>query len=144
MDLYDAEVAPDPDRWLALDEGERIVLVELYHRQARVPLPKLARTLHAATHVVVENQLAERDDAVTRALSRLMKQGLSRHEAIHAIGAVVAEEIYGGIHKPGITLNRCVPRTMQPSSDLRQRFGVQWVTANSAYMDASREERGTP
>jgi hypothetical protein len=103
MDLYDAEVAPDPDRWLALGEGERIVLVELHHRQARVPLPKSARTLHAATHVVVENQLAERDDAVTRALSRLMKQGLSRHEAVHAIGAVVAEEIYGGIHKPGTT-----------------------------------------
>jgi len=45
-------------------------------------------------HVVVENQLALNDEPVVRALARLMKEGLSRHDAVHAIGCVVAEEIY--------------------------------------------------
>jgi hypothetical protein len=103
MDRYDPEVAPNPEDWLALDEGERVVLVEWYHRDARIALPKATRTLHATTHVVVENQLAEKDDAATRALTRLLKQGLSRHDAVHAIGSVVAEEIYGAVHSPETT-----------------------------------------
>jgi hypothetical protein len=103
MDRYDPDVAPHQEDWLALDEAERVVLVEWYHRDARIPLPKAARRLHATTHVVVENQLAEKDEPVMRALSRLVKQGLSRHDAVHAIGSVVAEEIYGAIHSPDTT-----------------------------------------
>ncbi len=94
MDQYDPEVAPDPRDWLALDEGERILLVEEHHRNARVALPKSARRLHASMHVVVENQLAMADEPVVRALGRLIREGLSRHDAVHAIGTVVAEEIY--------------------------------------------------
>ena len=45
-------------------------------------------------HVVVENQLALADEPVVRALDRLVREGLSRHDAVHAIGSVVAEEIY--------------------------------------------------
>lgn len=97
MDRYDPEVAPDPEDWVALDEGERILLVEWYHRDARIDIPKAARTLHASMHVVVENQLAENDEPVVRALARLMKEGLSRHDAVHAIGSVVAEEIYDAL-----------------------------------------------
>lgn len=97
MDRYDPEIAPNPEDWLALDEEERVVLVEWYHRDARIDLPKAARTLHATIHVVVENQLVENDEPVTRALTRLMKEGLSRHEAVHAIGSVVAEEIYDAL-----------------------------------------------
>ena len=44
--------------------------------------------------VVVENQLALADEPVVRALDRLVREGLSRHDAVHAIGSVVAEEIY--------------------------------------------------
>lgn len=94
MDRYDPEIAAAPEDWLALDEGERILLVESYHRDARIPLPKRARTLHASIHVIVENQLALNDERVVRALARLMKEGLSRHDAIHAIGSIVTEEIY--------------------------------------------------
>jgi hypothetical protein len=94
MDRYDPEVTPAADDWLALDEGERILLVESYHRDARIDLPKAARRLHASIHVVVENQLASNDEPVVRALARLMKEGLSRHDAVHAIGSVVAEHIY--------------------------------------------------
>ena len=45
-------------------------------------------------HVIVENQLALNDEPVVRALARLMKEGLSRHDAVHAIGSVVAENIH--------------------------------------------------
>lgn len=97
MDRYDPEVAPDPEDWVSLDEAERIVLVEWYHRDARIEIPKAARTLHASIHVVVENQLAENDEPVVRALARLMKEGLSRHDAVHAIGCVVSEEIFDAL-----------------------------------------------
>ena len=94
MDRYDPEMSPAGEDWLETDEGERILLVEEYHRDARISLPKRARKLHATMHVIVENQMASNDEPVVRALGRLMKEGLSRHEAVHAIGSVVAEEIY--------------------------------------------------
>jgi hypothetical protein len=94
MDRYDPELAPDPNEWLELDEGERLLLVEDYHRDARIALPRKARRLHATIHTVVENQLALNDEPVVRALGRLMKEGLSRHDAVHAIGSRVAEQIY--------------------------------------------------
>ena len=94
MERYDPEIAPAPEEWLALDEGERILLIEAYHRDARIALPKAARKLHASIHTVVENQLALNDEPVVRAFARLRKEGLSRHEAVHAIGSVVAEWLY--------------------------------------------------
>lgn len=94
MERYDPEIPPDPGQWLALDEDERLILVEDYHRDARVRLPRAARRLHATMHAVVENQLAENDDPVVRALSRVIKEGLSRHDAIHALGSVVARNLY--------------------------------------------------
>ena len=94
MERYDPEVAPTGAEWLGIDEGERLLLVEESHRDARIPLPKRARRLHASMHVIVENQLAANDEPVVRALGRLMKEGLSRHDAVHAIGSVVAEEVY--------------------------------------------------
>ena len=98
MYRYDPDVAPSREDWLALDEGERIVLAEWYHRDARIRLPRAVRTLHATIHVVVENQLAENDEPVNRALARLMTEGLSRHDAVHAIGSVVAEELYDAMN----------------------------------------------
>ncbi len=92
MNRYDPSQVPDPAEWLALDEQERIVLVEQYHRRTRVDLPNLK--LHATIHVVAENQLASHDEPVVRALARLVKEGLTRHDAVHAIGSVVAEQIY--------------------------------------------------
>ena len=63
--------------------------------------------LHAAIHVVVENQTALNERPVPETLEKLMQQGLDRHEAIHAIGAVLSEDMYeimqGGNtgHDPG-------------------------------------------
>ena len=44
--------------------------------------------------MAVENQLAADEGPAIRALARLMKEGLSRHDAVHAIGSLVAEQIY--------------------------------------------------
>jgi len=92
MQHYDPEQPPNPEAWLALDESERIRLVERYHRQAGFELPN-AR-LHATIHAVIENQLARGDPAAApRALQRLRREGLTRHEALHAIGSVLAQHI---------------------------------------------------
>ena len=51
--------------------------------------------MHATVHAAVESQLAEGSPPETKeALEALLKAGYSRHEAIHFIGAVVADEIY--------------------------------------------------
>ncbi|MGH8498351.1 MAG: hypothetical protein ACRERV_06025 [Methylococcales bacterium] len=95
IDHYDPKLAPDPKEWLALDEGERHILVLQFHRDARIPLPKSARSTHVAIHTIVENQLAMEDQEIVRtALVRLMEQGLNRHDAIHAIGSVLIVHLY--------------------------------------------------
>jgi hypothetical protein len=83
-----------PKNGSLLSEMERLLLVEGYHRDVRADLPKGQRRLHASIHVVVENQLAANDEPVVRALARLLKEGLSRHDAVHAIGCAVSETIY--------------------------------------------------
>ena len=90
---YDPDKTPNPQQWLALDEQMRIHWAEQYHRAKRVKLPDV--TAHAAIHVIIENQIAENLDPVVRAMARLAREGLSRHECIHAIGSVLAEHIYG-------------------------------------------------
>jgi len=85
MQRYDPFKAPDPQEWLSLDEQERIVLVEDYHRRTRISLPN--ETAHATIHAIVENQVAAGDELpVARTLRRLMAEGLDRHEGLHAIG----------------------------------------------------------
>lgn len=92
MKRYDPNVAPDPEGWLALDEAKRLALVADYHRQKRIQVPK--QDLHAATHVIVENQAALGDELpVRRTIERLTGEGLDRHEAVHAVGSVLMEQL---------------------------------------------------
>ncbi|MEO3693535.1 hypothetical protein [Roseateles paludis] len=55
---------------------------------------------HAAMHVIVENQIASVFGPTVRAMARLQGQGLSRHDAIHAIGSVVAEFMFMALRQP--------------------------------------------
>jgi hypothetical protein len=90
---YDPEEAPDPAEWLERDKDERLLLVEAYHARAGVDLPNA--NLHAAFHVIVENQIALGDELpVGRTVERLMAEGLSRHEAVHAVGSVLTALVY--------------------------------------------------
>jgi hypothetical protein len=42
----------------------------------------------------VENQLALGEEMVVKTLARLQGEDLSRHDALHAIGSVLAENLY--------------------------------------------------
>ncbi len=99
MEIYDALTAPDPKEWLETDEYEQLDLVEDYHRRVRAPLSRSQRTLHANLHVVIENQIAAADPALAgQTVERLMKEGLDRHEAVHAVAAIMAVKIQEVVH----------------------------------------------
>ena len=50
---------------------------------------------HVNIHVAVESQIANGEPKGTaETVEALMRQGLSRHEAIHAVGTVLTDEIY--------------------------------------------------
>ncbi len=73
-----------------MDEHERMMLVMEYHREAGVELPN--EPVHAVVHVVVESQITLGDEmSAQAALERLMREGLDRHEAIHAVGSVLMD-----------------------------------------------------
>ena len=93
MQRYDPLEAPDPEEWLELDEQERIDLVQEYHRRAGIHPAN--EKLHATLHAIVEAQIALKEETpVRRIAQRLIGEGLDRHDAIHAIGMVLAEHIY--------------------------------------------------
>jgi len=88
---YDPAAAPDPKTWNASDEMEYLIAIERSHKKN---MPQLR--LHAAIHMVVENQVALGDETpVRKTLDRLQEEGLDRHDAIHAIGSILAEHLHG-------------------------------------------------
>ena len=91
MTPYDPDHAPAAAEWLALDERERIRLIADYHRAAGIT-PANAQ-VHAAMHSVVENQLAEEMATVRETVMRLCAEGLTRHEAVHAVGSVLVAHL---------------------------------------------------
>lgn len=92
MRYYDPEQAPKAAEWLALDKQERIDLAETFHRKTRIEVPDVR--MHATIHAVIKNQIAEAHEPVVRAMYRLTSTGLTRHDALHAIGSVLAEHIF--------------------------------------------------
>jgi hypothetical protein len=125
---YQPGVAPDAAEWLCLDESGRIQLVEAYHAAEGVELPSVR--VHAAIHVIVENQIAENVEAVVEAMERLVKKGgLARHDAIHAIGAVVTEHLFddikgGSSRTAGDVIDRYLAAIRQITAKRwRQRYG---------------------
>jgi hypothetical protein len=105
---YDASTAPDPQAWLELDEQERIDLVIAYHRRYHLPMGQDPK-MHGVAHVIVENQVAMGDATVVPAtLARLMREGLNRHDAIHAIGSVLMGIVFDVVTEKadaGVDLN---------------------------------------
>jgi len=97
---YNPEKAPNQEKWCALEEAQRLDAVSAYHRRMRVKVPK--PEIHAAIHVIVENQLAVGFDLAADALDRLRVEGLDRHEAIHAIGSVLIGHVQS-LMKEGAT-----------------------------------------
>lgn len=97
---YDPATGPsDPARWLELDEHDRLDAIGAAHEGAFAP-KAVARdevnpNAHNAFHMIVENQLAADDPPQARqALARLVAAGLDRHEALHAIVALVTDHLW--------------------------------------------------
>ncbi|MBC8008056.1 MAG: hypothetical protein H7X76_08435 [Prolixibacteraceae bacterium] len=84
---YDPNAAPDAAQWLALGEDERMRLVCSYYESVGTPSADLQ--VHVAVQPVVETYLAMGVVAASRALDRLLAEGLTRHEATNAIGNVL-------------------------------------------------------
>ena len=92
MDRYDADTAPDPAAWLALDDGQRLALVRAHHRGRvlRIHPKDFDPRIHAVLHATVETQIATGDPPATRrAVERLVGDGLRRHAAVHAAAEVL-------------------------------------------------------
>jgi len=88
VERYDPLKSPDAEEWLELDEDERISLVEAYHRRKRIKPPNAL--MHATMHALVETQIAMGDELpVKRTLERLQREGLDRHDAVHAVANVL-------------------------------------------------------
>jgi hypothetical protein len=95
MNDYDPSIEPDKQSWLEATEGERIAVVTAFHEKHDKKLDRKALIIHSAVHVVVENQLALGVELLPETVARLIRQGLSRHEAIHAVGAIISGDILG-------------------------------------------------
>lgn len=122
LERYDPESAPDPEAWIAADDDERVRLIRGAHRRLRVELPN--ERLHAILHLIVENQVALGNETpAAGTLQRLMGEGLTRHEALHAVGSVLAghmNDLVGGQNDPTVDANAPYFR------DLRRLTAKSW------------------
>ena len=94
MDTYNPSLPPNKEEWLEATESERMSIVREYHKKIDDNLDEKALEIHSAIHVIVENQLAMEVELLPETLAKLMRQGLDRHEAIHAIGAIISGDIF--------------------------------------------------
>lgn len=94
MDTYNPNKPVDSENWLALDEATRIELVYDFHSGLELEITEDGLRVHSSIHVIVENQLAMGVDLIPETIAKLTRQGLNRHEAIHAIGAIISEDIF--------------------------------------------------
>ena len=75
-----------------MDEAARLDLIYEFHEE-HGEFGESMET-HATIHAVVETQLAMDVPNARDALVRLRKSGLARHDAIHAIGSVLAKHLH--------------------------------------------------
>ncbi|MEM9692946.1 MAG: hypothetical protein AAGA56_10400 [Myxococcota bacterium] len=76
--------------WAELDDPTRLRRIVAYHNA----LPEEARPpdgqAHARMHLSVENRLHDDASAANIALAQLLADGMSRHQALHAIAFVMS------------------------------------------------------
>lgn len=96
MNTYNPLVEPNKEEWLALSECDRIDSVKEFHENSNDDEfeEEAALSIHSTLHVIVENQLAMGVALISETIAKLTRQGLDRHEAIHAIGAIISEDIF--------------------------------------------------
>lgn len=90
---YRADHEPGDSFWADLSEEEQIHAIIQHHRLRNIELPDAQ--LHALTHLLVEQHLAcGKSPVAVASLRRLVGEGLSRHEAVHAIGWVLTTTMH--------------------------------------------------
>ncbi|MGI2029721.1 hypothetical protein [Endozoicomonas acroporae] len=95
MKYYNPDKPLNISEWLVLDDAQRKILVYNFHESIGAEFQDDgALTMHSYMHVVVENQIAANVDLVSETVTKLVRQGLSRHEALHAISAIIVEDIF--------------------------------------------------
>ncbi len=96
MSTYNPLIEPDKDEWLESSEYDRIDAVREFHENFDDDEFEEdgALSIHSTLHVIVENQLAMGVELIPETIAKLTRQGLDRHEAIHAIGAIISEDIF--------------------------------------------------
>ncbi|MFT3914664.1 MAG: DUF1841 domain-containing protein [Anaeromyxobacteraceae bacterium] len=96
---YDAERAPDAAPWSAASREDRVRAVEAFHAASQAPHPPIERArIHAALHVVVEDQLAKGEPPeAARAVARLVAGGATRHAALHEVGRVASAALQAAL-----------------------------------------------
>ncbi len=101
MHQYNPAKSPGPEEWLALDELTRLDLISQFHEDHG----EFGESMdaHAGIHAVVETQLAMDVPNARSALGRLRRSGLTRHDAIHAIGSVLAEHMNEVVTNPDVS-----------------------------------------
>lgn len=124
---YNPEKPPDASQWLALDESERIAMVESWHRRARLRIP--GANVHAIIHTIVENQIALGESVIGENVARLRAEGLSRHDAIHAIGSILAEQIFHAVKGTSAS----APNLKEAYYDrVRRLSAAEWLRSGSS------------
>ena len=96
---YDAERAPDAGPWSAAPQEDRVCAVEAFHGASQAPHPPIERArVHAALHVVVEDQLAKGEPPeAARAVARLVAGGMTRHAALHEVGRAASAALQAAL-----------------------------------------------
>ena len=91
MREYNPAKSPDRQQWMALDKTRQLELVRQAHTD--MDAGESAVASHCGMHSAVETQIAENSPGVRNAMGRLRKQGISRHNAVHAIGLVLIQHM---------------------------------------------------
>jgi hypothetical protein len=98
-----------------------------YHRRNHLTLGGSAK-LHGTVHAIVENQVALGDATVVPAtLDRLMREGLDRHDAVHAVGSVVMGIVFDAVREKG-----------KDAGDINARYSRELATLTAADWRAQR------
>lgn len=119
---YDPSKSPDPEEWKSLEEEERIERVLSYHLEEGMEMPNAH--VHSVIHAVIEYQIALGDEyPVEEAQQRLMKEGLGRHDSIHAIGAVLSKYLW----QVGTGRNKSDDFTADYFDEIRDLTVQKWI-----------------
>lgn len=127
LTYYDPAKAPEPADWLALSESERMRVVQTFHAVNRIKVPHMKG--HSAFHVIVENQIAQGFGPSVRAVDRLQREGLSRHDAVHAVASVVSEVSYEAMS--GQSPDEAATMQSRMNAAIERLSASQWLASSN-------------